>query len=69
VVAGKSPKATANYSAKPPYWERASPAVDQVGEEVQQPIRELWELFFVCCLYSVDVKICEGNLSRDPFLF
>ena len=27
--------------------------------------REFWGLFFVCCLYSVDVKICKGSLSRD----
>jgi hypothetical protein len=31
--------------------------------------REVWGLFFVRCLYSVDVKICEGSLSRDKFLF
>jgi hypothetical protein len=30
----------------------------------------LWGLFFVCCLYSVDVmQNCEGSLSRDKFLF
>jgi hypothetical protein len=33
-------------------------------------VRRLWELFFVCCLYSVDVmQNCEGSLSRDKFLF
>jgi hypothetical protein len=32
--------------------------------------RRLWGLFFVCCLYSVDVmQHCEGSLSRDKFLF
>jgi hypothetical protein len=32
--------------------------------------RKLWGLFFVCCLYSVDVmQNCEGSLPRDKFLF
>jgi hypothetical protein len=33
-------------------------------------VGRLWGLFFVCCLYSVDVmQNCEGSLSRDKCLF
>jgi hypothetical protein len=50
--------------------ERGLNLPEQGRIRTRAPARRLWGLFFVCCLYSVDVmQNCEGSLSRDKFLF